>query len=191
MTSSQVVTRLLLDWSAGSKEALDELTPLVYGELRRLAGSYLGRERPGHTLQPTALIHEAYVRMAGQGMPNWENRAHFFGIAAQLMRQILVDHARARQTAKRKGIRVQLDAALTVSREPDRDIVALDDALKDLAAFDPRKCRVIELRFFGGLTAEETARVLGVSPVTVTRELRTAEAWLHRHMNSGHMTQGA
>ena len=183
MTSSQVVTRLLLDWSAGSKEALDELTPLVYSELRRLAGSYLGRERPGHTLQPTALIHEAYLRMAGSGMPNWENRAHFFAIAAQLMRQILVDHARARQAAKRKGIRVQLDAALTVSREPDRDIVALDDAMKDLAALDPRKCRVIELRFFGGLTAEETAGVLGISAVTVGRELRTAEAWLYRHMN--------
>jgi len=180
------VTRLLTDWSKGDQAALDQLIPLIYQELHKIANGYLSRERPGHTIQPTALIHEAYLRMAAQQMPEWKNRKHFFGVAAQLMRQILVEHARAHAAAKRGSgeQHLQLDEALAYSTERASELVALDDALTALAAFDPRKTRMVELRFFGGLTLEETADVLGVSVPTVTREMRVAQAWLHREMSA-------
>jgi RNA polymerase sigma factor (TIGR02999 family) len=175
------VTRLLLDWSKGEKAALDELMPLVYQELRRLAGGYLKNEKPGHTLQPTALIHEAYLRLIDQNTARWESRAHFFGVAARLMRQILVDHARGRVTSKRGGgaQKISLDEAPPLySTEDASALLALDEALKKLADFDERKCRVIEMRSFGGMSVEETARALGVSEPTVKRETRLAQAWL-------------
>jgi RNA polymerase sigma-70 factor (ECF subfamily) len=179
------LTRLLLDWKNGNKAALDELTPVVYQELRRLANSYLRKERPDHTLQPTALIHEAYMRLIDQNTPDFQSRAHFFGVAAQLMRQILVDHARAHRAAKRgHGQKVELNEALAYSSEKSEDLVALDDALKELEKFDERKCRVIELRFFGGLSIEEIGQALGISVATVGRELRMAQAWLYRAMSS-------
>ena len=186
-TPSKHITELLLDLSRGNKAALDQLTPLVYQELRQLANSYLRRERSDHTLQPTALIHEAYLRLIDQSMPEWQSRAHFFGVAAQLMRQILVDHARGHKAAKRGGggKKVTLDEAVIFSEERAADLVALDDALNELAKFDERKCRVIELRFFGGLSIEETAQALSISVATVGRELRLAEAWLHRQMMGG------
>ncbi|MBL8232917.1 MAG: sigma-70 family RNA polymerase sigma factor [Bryobacterales bacterium] len=177
------ITQLLAHWSTGKdKHALDELTPLVYRELRKLADSYLRRERAGHTLQPTALIHEAYMRMVDQRLPEWRSRAHFYGVAAQLMRQILCDHARAKRAAKRGGDdkKVVLLEAVNYSDERPDEMVALDDALKDLAKLDGRKARVVELRYFGGLSVAETAEVLGVSVATVGRELRFAEAWLHK-----------
>ena len=179
------VTKLLADWKGGDAAALDRLTPLVYRELRRLADSYLRRERADHTLQPTALIHEAYLRLVDQSLPQWQNRAHFYGIAARLMRQILVDHARGRAAAKRGNAedRLPLDEAAVFSKDRPDSLVALDDALIALAELDERKCRVIELRYFGGLSAEETAEALGISLATVGRELRMAEAWLHREMN--------
>jgi RNA polymerase sigma-70 factor (ECF subfamily) len=179
------ITQLLTDWSKGRTEALDQLMPLVYQELRKIADGYLKRERREHTLQPTALIHEAYVRLMGQSLPSWHNRAHFYGVAAQLMRQILVDHARAHGAAKRGGgfQKLSLEDATIFSQERNADLVALDDALTALAAFDARKCRVIELRFFGGLSVEETAEVLGVSAATVGRELRLAQAWLQRELS--------
>lgn len=179
------VTRLLADWKAGSDAALEQLTPLVYRELRRLADSYLRRERADHTLQPTALIHEAYLRMVDQSLPQWQSRSHFYGIAARLMRQILVDYARGRAAAKRGSAEdcLPLDEAAVFSKDRPDSLVALDDALTALAEFDERKCRVIELRYFGGLSAEETSEALGISVATVGRELRMAEAWLHREMN--------
>jgi RNA polymerase sigma factor (TIGR02999 family) len=180
------LTRLLLDWKNGNKEALDELTPVVYQELRRLANSYLRKERADHTLQPTALIHEAYLRLIDQNTPDFQSRAHFFGVAAQLMRQILVDHARAHRAAKRgHGQKVELNEALAYSSEKSEELVALDDALRELEKFDERKCRVIELRFFGGLSIDEIGQVLGVSVATVGRELRMAQAWLYREMSAG------
>jgi len=162
------------------------LMPVVYRELRKLAGSYLRGERPDHTLQPTALIHEAYLRLVDQSFPQWRNRTHFYGVAAQLMRQILVEHARGQAAAKRGGgaQKLSLEDATIFSRERAADLVALDDALTALAAFDARKCRVIELRFFGGLSVEETAEALGISVATVGRELRLAQAWLHRQMSN-------
>ena len=173
------VTRLLLDWSKGDKAALDELMPFVYQELRQLASSYLRNEKQGHTLQPTALIHEAYLRLVDQSTPHLENRAHFFGVAARLMRQILVDHARSRVAAKRGGggQKISLDDApgLVAVRDEPSELLALDEALKKLAAFDERKCRVIEMRSFGGMSVEETARALGVSEPTVKRETRLAQ----------------
>src|SRR5947208_3312844 len=179
------VTQLLVAWANGTKEALDMLTPLVYTELHNLAESYLRRERDAATLQPTALVHEAYLRLVAQNLPDWESRSHFFGVAAQLMRQILVDNARKHRSQKRGGgaAKVPLDEALSLAPERGADVLALDDALTALAAVDARKCKVIELRFFGGLDVEETARALGISVATVGREQRLAEAWLHRAMN--------
>ena len=181
----QEVTQLLVAWGKGNKEALDLLTPLVYRELHKLAESYLRRERDAATLQPTALVHEAYLRLVAQDLPDWESRAHFFGVAAHLMRQILVDHARKHRSEKRGGgaANVPLNEALSLAPEHPAAVIALDDALTSLAAVDERKCRVIELRFFGGLSVEETAKALGVSVATVGREQRLAEAWLHREMS--------
>jgi RNA polymerase sigma factor (TIGR02999 family) len=178
------VTRLLVEWKRGNKEALDLLTPLVYHELRRLADHYLRDERAAATLQPTALVHEAYLRLVSQGLPDWESRSHFFGVAANLMRQILVDHARKRNSAKRGSGAEKLSIEQAVSFAPSRgrDIEALDDALTALAQIDPRKAKVIELRFFGGFSVEETAQALDVSVATVGREQRMAEAWLHREV---------
>ena len=183
--ASENVTQLLVDWSRGNKEALDRLVPIVYQELRRQAARYLKRERAGHTLQTTALIHEAYLRLVDQKNVHWQNRAHFFGIAAQLMRRILVDHARARNRAKRGGsyIRVSLNEESAVASAKDLDIVALDQALNRLAEIDPQQSRVVELRYFSGLNVDETAEVLGISPATVKREWRMAKAWLHREIS--------
>ena len=184
-TVSSDVTRLLKQWSEGNHSALDALTPLVYDELRMRARNYLRRERPDHTLQPTALIHEAYLRMVGESLPEWQNRSHFFAIASRAMRQILVDHARRRGAGKRgSGVMdVTLNEALVPARADNSDLLALDEALTKLAAFDPRKCQVVEMRYFGGCTVEETAEALGVSTITVIRETRVAEAWLRRAMS--------
>ena len=182
---SDDLTGLLRDWSKGDRAALDQLMPVVYQELRKIARSYLKGERPTHTLQPTALIHEAYVRLVAQNFPAWKSRTHFYGVAAELMRQILVDHARSHRAAKRDGGRkLALDDTAIFSSERAADLIALDDALTALASFDQRKCRVIELRFFGGLSVEETAEVLGISIATVGREMRLAQAWLHREMDN-------
>jgi RNA polymerase sigma factor (TIGR02999 family) len=178
------VTQLLVQWSKGNESALDALTPLVYSELRQRARNYLRRERPDHTLQPTALLHEAYLRMIGDSLPEFQNRSHFFAIASRAMRQILVDHARRRGAGKRGSgvIDVTLDEALVPAKAQNGDLLALDQALSKLAAFDERKCRVVEMRYFGGCTVEETAEALGVSTITVIRETRVAEAWLRRSM---------
>jgi RNA polymerase sigma factor (TIGR02999 family) len=178
----QQITELLLAWGQGDEAARDRLIPQIYDELRRLARKHLRRERPGHTLQTSALVNEAYLRMAGQSV-SWQGRAHFFGIAARLMRQILVDHARLRDNAKHGGDwrRVSLDAA-DAGHDQTTDILALDDALQALAQMSPQQSRIIELRFFGGLTIEETAEVLGVSHSTVEREWRVARAWLWREL---------
>jgi RNA polymerase sigma factor (TIGR02999 family) len=183
--SSQEVTRLLIAWRQGEQAALDELIPLVYGELRRIAAHYLRRERRGHTLQTSALVNEAFLRLVDQTV-DWRNRAQFFGIAARMMRQILVDHARHRGRAKRGGEQVQvaLDEALDVAQTPDADLVALDEALTALAQFDPQQSRVVELRYFGGLTIAETAEVLGVSDSTVEREWNLARTWLLRELSN-------
>ena len=178
--SSHDVTQLLRAWSAGDEAALDKLVPLVYRELHRAARRYMAGERSEHTLQTTALINEAYLRLVDFQHISWRNRAQFFGICAQLMRRILVDFARARGSQKRggDGSHLPLDETLIVSSEPRADLIALDDALKNLAAFDERKSRVIELRFFGGLSVQETAEVLRVSPETVKRDWRLAKVWL-------------
>lgn len=180
------VTQLLVSWGNGNKDALDKLIPLVYAELRRLARRYMGRESPGHTLQTSALINEAYMKLVDQRNVQWQNRAHFFAVAAQVMRHILIDHARSRRYAKRgAGARkISLDDTAVLSDERAADLVALDDALTALADLDARKSRIIELRFFGGLSIEETAEILKISPVTVTREWRAARAWLRREMSS-------
>jgi RNA polymerase sigma-70 factor, ECF subfamily len=185
MSATHDVTRLLVQWANGDLEALDALTPLVYGELRRLAASHLRKERRNHTLQPTALVHEAYLRLVDQKHPHWQGRSHFFGVAARLMRQILVDHARSRGADKRAGQRVSLEAALSFQPQRNPDLVALDHGLIALEKLDPRKCRAVELRYFGGLSMEEIAQTLDVSAVTVRRDLRMAEAWLHSHMQGG------
>ena len=179
------VTQLLLDWNAGNNDALEKLMPLVYRELRRLAHQYLGKERVGHTLLTTDLVHEAYLRIVDQNRVRWQNRAHFFGIAAQLMRRILVDHARGKKRVKRGAgaQRVSLDEAATVSHQPQVDILELDEALTSLAEIDQRKARVVELRFFGGLEVEEVAEFLKLSPVTVLRDWKMAKAWLHRALS--------
>ena len=179
--SQQDVTRLLVRLTDGDRGVLDELLPVVYGELRKLASSYLRRERVGHTLQPTALVHEAYMRLVDQTQVQWQNRAHFFGVAAQMMRRILVDHARAHEAEKRGGEfqKLSLDENIDVSGERDVNLVALDDALNLLAEIDPQKMKIVELRFFGGLSVEETAEVLGVSAPTVKRQWRMAKAWLY------------
>lgn len=183
--TSHEVTQLLIEWGNGDPAALDRLMPLVYGELRQLARRYMSRQNPGHTLQTTALINEAYLKLIGQQDKHFQNRAHFFGVAAQAMRHILVDYARSKRYAKRGGDapKVSLDEALTVSAERAAEVVALDDALKELAAIDPRKSQVVELRFFGGLSVEETAEVLKVSAVTVMRDWSMAKAWLHRELS--------
>ena len=178
------VTNLLLRWGDGDRRALDALTPLVYDELRRLAGRYLRRERIDHTLQSTALVHEAYLKLIDQRNVRWQNRAQFFGLAAELIRRILVDHARARQAAKRGGsaYKLTLDEALDASAPRDLDLVRLDDVLQGLAKIDHQQSRIVELRFFAGLTIEETAEVLGISPATVKRDWLVAKAWLRREM---------
>ncbi len=181
------VTRLLSAWSDGDEEALSALMPLVYDELRSLAAAYLRRERPDHTLRTSALIHEAYLRLVDQKRVRWHNRVHFFGVAAQAMRRVLVDHARSQQQAKRGGgaRKVSLEEALTVAPEQAPELVALDEAMERLAAIDPRQAKIVELRFFGGLTSEEIGRVLGVSIPTVTRGWRMARAWLYRSLTEG------
>jgi RNA polymerase sigma factor (TIGR02999 family) len=181
---SHNITHLLKEWSAGDRRALDKLTPLVYEELRHQAARYLRRERPNHTLQTTALIHEAYLRLIDARDVQWQSRAHFFAIAANLMRRILVDHARRRDAEKRSGthIRLPLDEALTVAQETEIDLLAIDEALDRLAAIDPQQARVVELRFFSGLSVEETAAALGVSPKTVKRDWSVARAWLRREI---------
>ena len=179
------ITQLLVAWSDGDPTALNDLVPLVNEELRRLARSYMRRERPGHTLQTTALVNEAYLRLVDQKQVHWQNRAHFLAIAAQLMRRILVDYARRRQYQKRGGgaVQVTLGHADEVANERTPDLVALDEALTSLAEIDPRRSRVVELRFFGGLSIEETAEVLKVSPTTVERDWTIAKAWLHKTVN--------
>lgn len=179
------ITQLLQDWRGGDRKALDALLPVVYKELQRLAHFQLRQERPGHTLQSAALVNEAYLRLIGLNPPQWESRTHFFAIAAQLMRQILVDYARRHRAGKRGGgeATVPLEDATMLSRGKAIDVVALDEALKALAQVDPRKAQVVELRFFGGLSFEETAEVLQLSTVTVSRDWSTARAWLHREMN--------
>jgi RNA polymerase sigma factor (TIGR02999 family) len=174
------VTQLLVAWSNGDKTARDQLMPLVHTELCRLAHHYMSRERPGHTLQTTALVNEAYLRLVDQDKMRWENRAHFFGIAARLMREILVDHARSRQAAKRGGAQVRLSLSEVdhIASRPDVNLIALDEALSRLEAIDPQKSRIIELRYFGGLAIEETAEVIGISPATVKRDWSMARAWL-------------
>jgi RNA polymerase sigma factor (TIGR02999 family) len=183
-STSPTITQLLVEWSEGDQAALDQLMPLVYDELRRLARSYLRRERPDHTLQPTALVHEAYLRLIEQRSVNWQNRAHFFGIASQMMRRILVNHALARATAKRGGpaTRLSLDEGSICSGQRDVELIALDEALKALERLDPRQTRIVELRFFGGLSIEETAEALSLSPATVKREWSTARLWLRRQI---------
>lgn len=178
------LTLLLTQWAKGDQHALDELTPLVYKELRQLAASQLRRERKSHTLQPTALVNEAYLRLVDQKTPKWQSRSHFFGVSARLMRQILVDHARRRRAGKRVAFRVSLSDAEGIGLERDRDMLALDQGLSDLEKLDPRKCKVVELRYFCGLSHDEIAQVLNVSPITVRRDLRMAEAWLHNEVKT-------
>lgn len=180
--SSQEVTQLLLAWSHGDQEALEKLTPLVDQELHRLAHHYMRREHLGHTLQTSALVNEAYLRLIDQQQVHWQNRAHFFGIAAQMMRRILLDHARSHHYAKRGGgvRKVSLDEAAAVSKDRAAELIALDDALYTLEGFDKRKSQLVELRFFGGLSPQETAEVMGISLRTVEREWQKAKAWLHR-----------
>ena len=185
MSSPPNITELLAGYSRGDKDALDQLMPIVYEELRRQASRYLRREQVGHTLQTTALIHEAYVRLVDQRNMQWQNRAHFFAIAAQLMRRILVDHARTKKRVKRGGsdIRVSLADADVAAKDQDLDVVALDEALQRLSHIDEQQSRVVELRFFSGLTVEETAAVMGISPATVKRDWSMAKAWLHRELS--------
>jgi RNA polymerase sigma factor (TIGR02999 family) len=184
MTDQHEITRLLADWSNGDRQALEKLTPLVYDELRRLAGRYLRNERPGHTLQSTALVHEAYMKLVGQTSVRWQNRAHFFGIAAQMIRRILVDYARGRRAGKRGSgaEKLSLDEAIALPGSPDLDLIALDDALDGLAKMDPRQSRLVELRFFAGLTLEETAEVMQMSIATAKRDWVSAKAWLSREI---------
>ena len=179
------LTQLLNAWSEGDRAALDKLTPLVYEELRRLAHLYMNRERKGHTLQTTALVNEAYLRLFNRENLHWQNRAHFFAIAAQLMRCILVDHARAHASQKRggKAQQISLDEAAVISRERASEVIALDEALQGLAAIDLQQSRIVELRFFGGLSVDETAEVLSLSPATIKREMRSAKLWLLREVN--------
>ena len=178
------VTALLGEWSGGDRDALERLIQVVYGELRRLAASYLKSERPNHTLQPTALVHEAYLRLSKQSGVAWKNRSHFFAVAARMMRRILVDHARKRRAAKRDAAAWLVEGATGASgvRGRPAELLSLDRALESLERIDPDQARVVELRFFAGLTIEETAQVSGVSPATVKREWQTARAWLRREM---------
>jgi len=181
----QRVTKLLIDWRNGDQSALDQLMPLVYSELHRMATRYMNQQKRDHTLQTTALIHEAFIRLVGNSGKKWENRAQFFGVAAKAMRHVLIDHARASHAAKRGGERhaIPLDEAILISDERMADFVALDDALTDLAKLNPRQSEVIELRYFGGLSVEETAQILKTSPETVMRDWRAAKAWLYRELS--------
>jgi len=183
----QGVTGLLVAWGEGDRAALDELMPVVYDELRRLAQNYLSRERQGHTLQTTALVHEAYLRLIDQRSVNWHNRAQFFGIAAQMMRRILINHATDRNAKKRQGYatKVSLDDAISVFEKRELDLMALDEALNELASLDPQQTQIVELRFFGGLTIDEVSEVLGISPATTKREWDSAKLWLRRQLSSG------
>lgn len=180
------VTKLLAEWSGGDREALDRLVPFVYAELHRIAKRQFRRERPDNTLQPTALINELYIRLVKQSGIDWQNRSQFFGVAAKIMRQVLVDHARARHAAKRGSADYKLDLT-DVSDVPDKsqplDLLALDEALEELASFDPQQCRIVEMKFFGGLSIDETADALSVSPATVKREWALAKAWLFRELS--------
>jgi len=184
MSTAPGITRLLIEWAGGRSAALDQLTPLVYDELRRLAAGYLSRERPGHVLQPTALVHEAYLRMVDQHHQNWESRRHFFGVAAHLMRLILVDSARRARADKRGGgaPEIALEDLEDIGAQKPERLIALDDALTELGAIDARKAEIIELRYFGGMTVAETARATGVSTATVERDTRVAHMWIARHM---------
>ena len=190
MQPPENITQLLIEWSKGDQKALDKLMPLVYSELRRLAGNYLRRERPGHTLQPTALVNEAYLKLIDQKSARWQNRAQFYGVAAQLMRRILVDHARQHQAAKRGGSdqqRLSITSAGQLGAEqlaskPAIDLLALHEALEELAIIDPQQSRIVELKFFGGLSIEETAEVLGIGHATVERDWKMARAWLRRKL---------
>jgi RNA polymerase sigma factor (TIGR02999 family) len=179
------MTALLRAWGSGDKSALDRLLPLIYDELRRLAAHYLRAERPDHTLQPTALVHEAYLRLSQTNRMTLQDRAHFFRLAAEMMRRVLVDHARKRRAAARGGgeTKVALDEALGLAGRQELDLLALDDALSQLAVIDPQPSRVVELKFFGGLSNEETAEALGVSPATVKRDWAWAKAWLHQELS--------
>ena len=185
LSSSHEVTQLLRAWTAGDQDALEKLTPLVYEQLHRVAQRYMAGQRPGHTLQTTALVNEVYLRLVDCSRVNWQDRAHFLAVSAQLMRRILIDFARSRGYQKRGGdvVHLSLDDAPSVSNEPDADVVALDDAIKALAEVDGRKSKVVELRFFGGLSIEETAEVLKVSNETVVRDWRLARAWLLRELS--------
>ena len=186
------VTQLLVRWSMGNQAALDELMPLVYGELHRLASAYLRRERPDHTLQSTALVHEAFMKLVNQHEVEWRNRAHFYGIAAQMIRRILVDYARSHHAEKRGSgaVKLALDEALAVPLQKDLDLLGLNDSLEQLAKMDPRQNRIVELRFFAGLSIEETAEVMQLSPATIKREWNSARAWLFREL-SRHPAQDA
>jgi RNA polymerase sigma factor (TIGR02999 family) len=181
------VSQLLHAWGRGDLQARDDLVPLVYRELKRMAAAYLRRERPDHTLQPTALVHEAYVRLIGQERVDWQNRAHFFGIAAHMMRRILVDHARRHDAAKRPGVtlKVALDDQIGAEHPRDCELLLLDQALEELTLIDPRQAQIVELRYFGGLSEQDAAAVLSLSRATVTREWQTARAWLYRRMTTG------
>lgn len=182
--SSQQVTQLLMDWRNGERAAFDKLMPLIYEELRKLAKRYMKRERIDHTLQTTALVNEAYLRLVDQNEIDWQSRAHFYAVASQVMRHLLVDYARSRNYAKRGGgaRQITLDETAVVSRERDSNLIALDEALNRLAAIDPRKSRIVELRYFGGMSVEETGEVLAVSAITVKREWLKAKAWLYREL---------
>jgi RNA polymerase sigma-70 factor, ECF subfamily len=185
MPSSESVTQLLIDWSKGDQAALDKLMPLVYSELRRLASNYLRRERVGHTLQPTALVNEAYLKLVDQRNAKWQNRAQFFGIAAQLMRRILVDHARQHQAVKRGGSdqqRLSITSAEVLIKQPELDLLALNEALAELGRMDPQQGRIVELKFFGGLSIEEIAEVLSIGHATVERDWKMARAWLRKQL---------
>lgn len=182
--STLEVTQMLRKWSDGDAAALEELTPLIYDELKRIARRYMARERGDHTLQTTALVNEAYVRLIDWKTAKWENRAHFFGVSAQLMRRILVDFARKRPKSKDTPVyKVSLDEAAAVSDERETDLVALDEALNELAKFDERKAKIVELKFFGGLNNEETAKIIGVAEITILREWQKAKAWLYLQLN--------
>jgi len=178
------VTRLLAEWRDGDEGAEAQLMPLVYGELRQLAAAYLRGERHGHTLQPTALVHEAYLRLVDQSAPDWQSRSHFYGVAARVMRQVLVDHARRKQAKKRAGELVPLEEVVSFQVDRSGDLVALDTSLKDLEKLDARKCRSIELRYFAGLSLDEIAQSMNLSVDTVRRDLRMAQAWLRNAMQS-------
>jgi RNA polymerase sigma-70 factor, ECF subfamily len=185
MQSTEGITQLLIDWSKGDQAALEKLMPLVYDELRRLASNYLRRERASHTLQPTALVNEAYLKLVDQRHAKWQNRAQFFGISAQLMRRILVDHARQHRAAKRGGSkqqRLSITSAERVAKQPEIDLLALNEALDELTIMDPQQAQIVELKFFGGLSIEETAEVLGISHATVERDWKMARAWLRRQL---------